>query len=85
MEKFKLGSFKAKISFKYFKKILPTDIGNSASENENELSAEQINEIKQKIASLTPNPVQQSAITDAFQQALARWQQQPEGNNSLVV
>ena len=42
MEKFKLGSFKAKISFKYFKKIVPTDIGNSASENENELSAEQI-------------------------------------------
>ena len=85
MEKFKLGSFKAKISFKYFKKIVPTDIGNSASENENELSAAQINEIKQKIASLTPNPVQQSAISDAFQQALARWQQQPEGNNSLVV
>ncbi len=85
MEKFKLGSFKAKISFKYLKKIVPTDIGNSASENENELTAAQINEIKQQIASLTPNPVQKSAITDAFKQALARWQQQPEGNNSLVV
>ena len=39
----------------------------------------------QKIASLTTHPVQQSAIIDAFKQSLLRWQQQPEGNNSLVV
>lgn len=85
MERFKLGLFKAKISFKYLKKIVPTDIKNLVAENKNELTAAQVNEIKQQIASLTTHPVQQSAITDAFQQAVARWQQQPEGNNSLVV
>lgn len=85
MEKFKLGLFKAKISFKYLQNILPKDIRNLGTESKKELTAAQVNEVKQKIASLTTHPVQKSAIVDAFQPALAQWQQQPEGNNSLVV
>ena len=85
MEKFKLGLFKAKISLKNFKKIVSTDLTNSASENQPELTAVQINKVKQQIGNLTTHSMQKLAITEAFQQALALWQQQPEGNNSLVI
>ncbi len=85
MEKFKLGLFKAKISFKNFKKIVSTDLTNSASENKPELTAVQINKVKQQIGNLTTHSMQKSAITEAFQQALALWQQQSEGHNSLVI
>ena len=85
MDKFKLGLFKAKISWKKLQKIVSTDLTNSASENESELTAVEVNKVKQQIASLTTHPTQKLAIADAFQQALAQWQQQPEGNNSLVV
>ncbi len=85
MDKFKLGLFKAKISWKKFQKIVSTDVTNSASENESELTAVEVNKVKQQIASLTTHPMQKLAIADAFQQALAQWQQQPESNNSLVV
>ena len=41
MEKFKFGLFKAKISFKNLKEIIPTDIKASVSEENNELTAVQ--------------------------------------------
>ncbi|MDJ0571932.1 MAG: hypothetical protein QNJ53_23205, partial [Pleurocapsa sp. MO_192.B19] len=85
MEKFKFGLFKAKISFKHLKEIIPTDIKASLSEENNELTAVQVNQVKRQIASLTTHPVQQSEIVDTFTSALARWQEQPEGNNNLVI
>ena len=68
MEKFKPGLFKAKISFKYLRNILPKDIKDLASENDKELTGEQVNEIKQKM--VLPNLLcktnQQSAKLKGF-------------------
>lgn len=80
MEKFKFRLFKTKV-----KNILNNDLSQLESEDKQPVSVNVSNQLKEKIANLTTDLELQDTVSTAVQEAVEKWQFQPEGNNSLVV